>query len=166
VTEDEEKCAFYAAIGQAITEWSQVENHLFTVLEMSLKPANHMLSAAAFYAVDNFRAKLGMVDAVVQLALVGSPQLPKWDVIMRALSKKSKKRNDLAHHQVLFNRTKKEGKRYLLRPAVMDPHAPSVFAENQGLYLNELKWRIAVFKVLAQRIRQFRMDTWPPVPLE
>src|SRR5262245_8204665 len=46
----------------------------------------------------------------------------KWDKVSGAITKKVQRRNELAHHQVLIETTRREGRRVLLRPAILDPH--------------------------------------------
>jgi hypothetical protein len=161
MTLDEEKREFYAALGKAITEWGGVEDHLYMVLQNCLRPADHTTIAAVFYAIENFRSKLGAVNAAVAIALAGSVHLAAWDKIATAITRKINRRNALAHHQVLIDPSKPEGQRVILRSAVLNPLSPSVFAAAHGTHLNELRYRRKVFKVLARRIRGFCQQAWP-----
>jgi len=161
MTPEEECRAFYAALGEAITEWTHVEDGLYMVLERCLRPADHRAIAAAFYALDAFRSKLAMVDAVVWHCLADSPRLPDWQRLHKAIDKRTKKRNELAHHQVLFNPKLPEGRRYRLIPSLIDPFSPRIGLEPIGLHLNDLQRRIGVFKILFRRITEFVAAVWP-----
>jgi hypothetical protein len=121
MTPDEEKLLFYAAIGEAITEWTHVEDYLYMILHRSLQPADHELIAAGFYAIDAFKTKLAVVDAVVTRFLMGSSYLEDWNVIQQAIEKRIRKRNELAHHQVEFDANAPERKRYKLIPPQLVP---------------------------------------------
>jgi hypothetical protein len=94
----EEKRRFYAALGEAITEWASVEDHLFMVLQNCLHPADHTVVAATFYAIQNFRSKLTAVDGAVAISLAGSPHLSTWGKVREAVEKRVRRRNELAQH--------------------------------------------------------------------
>jgi hypothetical protein len=161
MTPEEECRAFYAALGEAITEWSHVEDGLYMVLERCLRPADHQAVAAGFYALDHFRSKLAMTDAVAIYCLAGSTHLEAWQKLHKAIERRIKKRNELAHHQVEFDPKAKERHRYKLIPALLDPRSPKIGINTIGLHLSELQWRIGVFKILFRRIRDFVIIVWP-----
>jgi hypothetical protein len=166
MTPEEEKLLFYAAIGESITEWTHVEDHLYMVLQRCLQPADHELVAAAFYAVDAFKTKLAIVDAVATRFFAGSGHLADWGKLKLAIEKRIRKRNELAHYQVEYNPASPEGRRYKLIPPLLDPHTPSKGLEITGLNLNELKCRVRVFEVLSRRIRDFTIAALPLVQIE
>jgi hypothetical protein len=156
MTLEEERLYFFSALGEALEEWARVEAHLCCVFMVCLR-APHQRSAAAFYAVDSFRSKLQMVDAVVGLAVPDPAKIAEWKDLHRKIDRKSIARNELAHHEVLEDGKAKPGNRLTLRPAILNPHAPSVF-ENVGLHLNELRMRQTVFRQLADKVRHFYGD--------
>ncbi len=63
MTLDDERLHFFSAIGKALDEWSRVEVILYCIFMLCLR-APHERAAAAFYAVENFRSRLQVVDAV------------------------------------------------------------------------------------------------------
>jgi hypothetical protein len=65
----EEKLAFYAAIGEGITEWSHIEDRLYMILLRCMNAPDHRTVGAAFYAMDAFRTKLSITDAVAPTTL-------------------------------------------------------------------------------------------------
>lgn len=54
LTEEEERCQFYAAIGEGITEWTHDEDMLYLIVQNLLMPADHARVAAIFYALIPF----------------------------------------------------------------------------------------------------------------
>ena len=166
MTQEEECQLFYAAIGEAITEWAHIDDALYMVLHRCLQPADHMLVAAAFYAVDAFRTRLAMADAVVRYRLAGSQHVADWEKLRRRINRKSRKRNELAHYQVLIDPQAPEGKRYKLVPALLDPTTPRIGLEPIGLHLNELRYRSKVFKALFRMLTTFVSAALPLVPPE
>src|SRR4051794_21699898 len=159
LTLDEEKRLFYAAIGEAITEWSHVEDWLCMILSACMQPGRYQVLPAVFYSVENLRSKLRMVESSLTITFPQGQHLDDWKRLQNAISSKSKLRNALAHHQVFVNEARKPGKRYNLRGAIMNPLGPDIFDESTGLYMNELAERVNVFKALADRIKSFYRDT-------
>jgi hypothetical protein len=111
LTEEEERCQFYAAIGEGITEWTHVEDMLYLIVQNLLMPADHARVAAIFYALNTFRNRLEITNAVITQALIGQgTAMEEWKKLTRVLNR----RNELAHHQVYFDPNKPSGKRYKL----------------------------------------------------
>jgi hypothetical protein len=78
----------FQAIGEAITRWQQVESVLFDIFDNCMTCRALGPPAVAFTAVDNFRAKLAMTDAVVRLRLKGSDaDLAKWEALRNRTAK-------------------------------------------------------------------------------
>ena len=150
MTLEDERLQFFSHLGKALDEWTQVENHLCFIFMVTLR-APHLRAAAAFYAVENFRSKLGMVHAVVRLAKLNAAKMAEWEALRKRIDNKSRARNELAHYQVLEDPDAKPGKRLALRPALLDPHSPSVFQADgpRVLHLKELRERQAAFRKLA-----------------
>jgi hypothetical protein len=65
----DEALEFYSEIGRCISIWAVVEGYLLNVLKACAPEANIKIIGATFYAVENFRSKLGMVDAPLNIAL-------------------------------------------------------------------------------------------------
>ncbi len=147
MTPSEEGQAFYAALGLAITQWAYIERALCDVYHAVLDQPNKDISTAAFYAVENFRSKMQMVDAVMRTRFAGSPHLEDWtgtpnehglwDRITRA----SGTWNRLAHHTVVVTPSAKPGKRYRLLPNIWNPlnPKPSPVNPQQGCVLKDLE---------------------------
>jgi len=107
----------FALVGRAITQWSYVEQNLcsiFTICTSHVVPMRegglHYLDFqvpnAVFYSVENFRSKLGLVDAaLINRALGQEPWAvearEEWAKLQQKVRKLSLKRNRLAHWTVL-----------------------------------------------------------------
>jgi hypothetical protein len=74
---------------------------------------------------------------------------------LESIEKKSKRRNELAHRQVLVDKTERPGNRYVLLRTIAQP-PPEAF-NKQHIGVNELRTRIDVFKTLASEIRDFHI---------
>jgi hypothetical protein len=107
--EHEQGLAF-SAIGQAITSWSQIEAQLCNVFAAALGQAYAIPGKGfvmnggcsdAFYAVDNFRAKLSMTDQVfrgqVRDIYCADMLLDCWTKAHNRARKMSGKHNHFAH---------------------------------------------------------------------
>lgn len=111
---EEEFQKFHAAIGEAISYWTQIERALLDVFITALEPKHPRAAAAAYYANINFRTKLDFVDRAVT-ARLSQPDLPDkpkahalkfddpllqpWSALERRLRKKAAKRGNIAHFE-------------------------------------------------------------------
>lgn len=117
---DLETAQMFALVGRAISQWSMVELSLcniFTVCVtscpsrtaapdggfVSLMDSN--VPTAVFYSVENFRGKLGLVDAALTARVYENGQWAQtirsdWATLREKVRKLSRKRNELAHWTV------------------------------------------------------------------
>lgn len=107
----------FALIGWTITEWSFVEERLCSIFTICTSPVlahpggaleslDSQVPIGIFYSVENFRAKLGMVDAAVTNRIIGTGDWVdelkgEWRRLHDKARKLSLKRNRLAHWTVL-----------------------------------------------------------------
>ncbi len=108
-----------ALVGEAISEWSFVELSLCNLFTICLTPCSanpdsdqeavvyvdFQVPTAVFYSVENFRSKLGMIDAALCARIAGSNQRAvdvrdDWSKLREKIRKLSLKRNKLAHWTV------------------------------------------------------------------
>jgi hypothetical protein len=93
----------FQAIGEAISAWQTVENSLFNIFFQCLGAPSMGAASIAFSSVENFRAKLGMTDALVHFRLKDRDDaILEWDTLNRKTMTLSKTRNALAHHGVVW----------------------------------------------------------------
>lgn len=161
-TQSEEMTAFYAALGHALTQWAHVEYYLANVYAAVLD-RDYKIAGAAFYAVENFRSKLQMVDSVVRSAVANPDLLADWTGSQTTLGLQdriktaSRVRNNLAHFTVLAEPHKKAGKRWHLRPNIYDPMTPRMDPYNPqgGYYARDLEKIPALFGPLAMALMNY-----------
>jgi hypothetical protein len=89
--------SIHYAIGLAITQWQTVENALTQVFVLLLESPSAGAASAAFASVLNFNSKLAMVDAAAFVVIGKTALFSEWETLRNALSRKAKKRNELAH---------------------------------------------------------------------
>ncbi len=116
----EEYVEFYIAYGECFAAWSGVELNLFAVYALHINSADYASVSASYYSTTGFRAKLGMVDAVVKASSRASQEdRKKWQLLTENASKKSRRRNELAHNTVFFGRHTETGtKKMFLGPPI------------------------------------------------
>lgn len=117
----EEQFNVHIAIGTAITQWAHLESSLAETFFISLKSRRRGAVLAAFFAVENFRSKLAMVDAAVKASVRTKKEFAAWKAISRRITKVATKRNHLAHYQILIELGNAAGSRVLVRPNIFDP---------------------------------------------
>lgn len=110
----------FALVGRAITAWSVVELSLCNIFAVCIASCpsrrtpeggyvflpDNAVPTAIFYSVENFRGKLGLVDAALRARLSGGSQweagiLAAWATLHDKTRKLSLRRNKLAHWTVI-----------------------------------------------------------------
>jgi hypothetical protein len=126
---EDEAQQFYAALGKAISQWQHVESALvitFTALTGSNSPRSSVVNAA-FHSLISFKAKLDMVDTAFKTAAFMSPResalLPEWKTLRNRISKRSDRRNELAHFSMIRSESRKPGYRFHLSPNAINVNA-------------------------------------------
>lgn len=113
--QNEERLAFYFALGNAITQWAHVEFAISWIVTECLGTRASKASAAAFFSIENLRSKLMYADTVV-LSYVESKTLrADWARLKDRAAGLSTIRNKLAHSWVLNVPDAKPGRRTMLR---------------------------------------------------
>jgi hypothetical protein len=152
-----------AAVGSAITQWGQFEDHLCDLFAVCLAPSEAWdtgygifdlrTTSAVFFAVENFRSKLAMVNvafAAIMEDVADPADLPdRWRKIHDKARQLSKRRNRLAHWSVGYTRSGA-----LLRPAARSP-AHSKVRGHSHLDLRRLEY---AFGLLAGRCFDLTRD--------
>ena len=94
--------ALLLAVGESITNWSRIETGLFEIFHEATHCPALGPSSAAFVAVENFRAKLRMVDATLRSSRQYKPHIKTWEALQKRCESESKERNRLAHSKVFL----------------------------------------------------------------
>ncbi|MDE2005238.1 MAG: hypothetical protein KGI51_01625 [Rhodospirillales bacterium] len=158
---------FYAAVGQAIAAWQNVEAALYEVYRASTGARRPGAEAAAFFAVASARAKLTLTSAAVEFAALGEPEALKgWSALRNRVGKKTNRRNDIAHAAVwiLFHEKRRERKIYL-GPNAMDTRGATRKGGSQDtepLTLKRLQAYENDFRELAADLLNFARNIPPP----
>ena len=110
-----------ASIGAATSTWQMVEFGLYQIYEYLLAPSQKRVAAAIFYAVVAFQGRLNMVDAAMAERFPDNPLLEGWQKLSKKISRRSQKRNTMAHNVLYFEPAQKEGRRLYLAPPLSRP---------------------------------------------
>ena len=114
---NEESISFYHAIGLSITQWAWVEQELAGIVLDCFDPKEAIQALTGFRAIENFRAKLQFVDAVISVGRLKKSEKPNWILLMERAQKAANKRNQLAHRTVITDANGTAGRRKNLLPA-------------------------------------------------
>lgn len=95
--------SFFKSYGEAIAAWAKVESSLFTIYAISIKSAEYRSMASGFYSLSGFRAKLDLTNSCVRNVEKLSPDITVWKELYKQCSKKSQKRNFLAHGATYYD---------------------------------------------------------------
>ena len=127
---ERERQLLLSEIGQSITSWTILESHLYRIFHHCIGIKGLNSSAAAFNAVENFRSKLGMTDAVVRIYLGKSQLMSVWLRREKEIVKISKARNFIAHGSVVVLKLGRQpAKPYVLGCSPMTPNP----TKNRGI---------------------------------
>jgi len=90
-----------AALGRAISCWSEVESELSRIYAVTIRSPNLGVAVEAFYAVIGFDSKLKMTDVAVRGTCGNHPDvMTTWANLVNRIKRQSKTRNKLAHGAV------------------------------------------------------------------
>jgi hypothetical protein len=124
---------FYTTYGECFSAWSVVELSLLSIYVLLLSSPEYKAATATFYSTTGFRAKLDMVDAVINNSTqVVEDDLKTWKPLFEKTSKKALRRNELAHNTVYFGRLSEVGKKTMF---IADPQTPR---EGSQLHTHDL----------------------------
>lgn len=158
MTPHEEQSGFYEQLGRCIAQWSHVEDGLCEVYATAIAKADEVRTSnvaaqAAYYAIQAPEGKISMTDSAVRFRLLfgmgdghDDPQrrlFAAWDALKNTVDERRRRRNQLAHFQVLRSLGEPEGRRYALRPALFNPNA--LFRTTTLFHREELKVAAASF---------------------
>ena len=114
---NEETLAFYYELGLAITQWAAVEFALSAIVVNCFDTNNIWPAVSGYQSIDNFRAKLQYVDAVVRTRDLTPQESAKWAGLLDRCGAAAKNRNKLAHYWVLTDANENRmGRRKKLLP--------------------------------------------------
>lgn len=119
MTEEEEELRFFAAIGRTFSKWAGVEEKLCATMSMlmysDLKSLDEFMIPAAratFDSLESFRARLQVIDALMQIVGFDQTTQETWATLREKLRRKATLRNNLAHHDVMVDGLASPGRRF------------------------------------------------------
>lgn len=164
----------FALVGRAITQWSFVEERLCSIFQIctstvSARPEGGIefldgyIPMSVFYSVENFRSKLGMVDAAISSSLASAGDWSdeiriEWDKLRRRTHRLSRKRNKLAHWTVLPAFTDEKLYPARLVPPIGSPgyyRATGTRPDKDTLKPVHLQHLELAFHLLSQKLQEF-----------
>ena len=112
---DEERLAFYFHLGRATEQWSYVELHLALIVAWCFHSNKSNQAIAGYQSIENFRSRLGYVDAVLHRGNLPDREKENWAILLDRCQQLAKKRNVLAHGWVFTDGdAKRAGRRVTL----------------------------------------------------
>jgi hypothetical protein len=160
----------HAAIGFAITAWSEVESALARTLAACLGPGDANVPGvmmlyeagvafAAFYAVDQFRSKLSLVHAVVTARVPAAAEDGSaWTRLYKKAGDLSLKRNRLAHWDVTMMDTGAASAPMLMPPHHSPRYAEFAFGDKVPMTIHEVRQLGKAFSSLGRKIDAYTVE--------
>ena len=174
----DESTEFYAQLGKCISVWAAVEMSLVTLFNACMHGSDVDVASAVYHAVENFRSRLGMIDAALSVVLNGDDLLKEWAGVLGVADKPrkkglfhkitsaSQKRNHLAHYTVMHLTAVKKPPSIYLRETLLKPSSRAGFSSRRptgGYYVTDLRHIHRQFVELSKAIRDFRDRAAPRI---
>jgi len=148
------------AYANAMWNWSEAENHLFTIYAIACnvamsewEPIRH-----AFFAVTSGHARLDMINAAAKEKWMHSPHLANWNDLYKECKEQTKKRGAIAHLVgSVFTSNKSEPAIVRLTQPMWRPDFPGSYekAKVEGYSIEVLLTLGHDWEVLGVKIRDF-----------
>jgi hypothetical protein len=98
----QDKLNMMAAVGYALTKWGAVEDSMARLFGAAIGSARPYVCAEVFFSVVSIEARLDMLDAAMQSRFAADQTvLTNWTNIKNRIGKRKKRRNEIAHGQVI-----------------------------------------------------------------
>jgi hypothetical protein len=164
-------------VGKCLTAWNNVENELLIILEYALSQDLHSTRievSIGYWSVVSFEARLRWCNSVMAYRLrfkTYSELMTRWNALHNKLSKKNKKRAEIAHGSVIrayeqgvegfsdyfipyFHKRRTD---YLLL-AREEFHKTHFATHAKHLTVEDMKHRCKGFDQLSEELRNFTMQ--------
>jgi len=89
----------YAAVGQALSAWGKMEEHLVAIAALLLRASTEK-SGLILYSIINFNVWLTLIGDLYEMDGALSPFQKRWNRISQRIREIKDKRDQLAHHSV------------------------------------------------------------------
>lgn len=98
----QDKLNMMAAVGYALTKWGGVEDSMALIFAGAIGSDRPHICATVFFAVASIEARLKMLDAAMTARFAADHvSLSKWVHLKNRIGRRRKRRNELAHGQVI-----------------------------------------------------------------
>lgn len=94
---------FYVRFGMAIAAWQFIEGMLISLYGTAVGSPDSPAIQASFHIPVNFSTRIDMVNAALQRCNLDADALDEWNKLYRRARDNSKRRNAVAHSQVIFD---------------------------------------------------------------
>lgn len=149
-------------VGEALHQWSMVEIELATLFEVASEMPNHNAAQATMAAIVSFEARLQVCHAVLAFYELSDLHSRYWTRLFNRLSKKAKKRNELAHFAVISVEAEEGAPIWLLMPyfslgqlALKHRRKGHI---GDGLSAEQIRERAVSFHLLMEQVAWFRAE--------
>jgi hypothetical protein len=137
----QDKLNMMTAVGYALTKWGGVEDSMARMFAGAVGSDRPYICATVFFSVASIEARLKMLDAAMT-ARFAADQTPlsKWVTIKNRIGRRKKRRNELAHGQVIsyFNQNKYDGTYLIPYYAIMRIASQYTIATIKGKQIQDL----------------------------
>jgi hypothetical protein len=161
---------FFTRLGLTIAPWQIVESSLFNIYARVIGARNYDGPSASFHTPTNFRTRLQMTDEAVKRSNMEAALIDEWNKIYISATKRSKRRNAIAHSVVIFKPTEKDsGRQLFLSPNISDiGRFSGSFKPGEIILQSELEEMMKSFDSPNERMAMFllkliRSPTTPPL---
>lgn len=152
----EEHHAFYYFLGEAVSHWAHVEHGLSLIAWRCFGSPNVTPLMTSFYAIENFRSKLGFVDSAFKLSQFQKQYDTDWVKLRESVRSLGDERNRLAHRSLVIYPHAKEGRRYALIPPptkFIGQRLTHKCAPSGSLYVTEIELAARRFSMVWMRLQ-------------
>ena len=169
----EEENEFFMLVGRAVTEWAEVEDHLFHITH-SILHTSRELAAIVFYRTPNIDARLTLTNDLMTTLCPPiesgdhKPQwLITWEKLQRDIKGELPTRNQLAHHpyspfvDVLQSEDGEDYEIATIRPGIVMSPAEMLRKHRASLPLldkKDVQTHLATVKKFVNRLQMFRAN--------
>jgi hypothetical protein len=137
----QDKLNIMAAVGYALTKWGGIEDSMALMFGGAVGSDRPYICATVFFSVASIEARLKMLDAAMTARFAADKVvLSKWILLKNRIGRRRKRRNELAHGQVIsyFLQSKYDGTYLIPYFAITKVLSQYTIAAHKGEQLPDL----------------------------
>lgn len=143
-------------VGQALHSWSTVELELAWLFTIITEIPDRRISQVAFAAIVSFDARVQMCNSIMPLVTMNDVHRRYWTWLYNRLTKKVKKRNELAHFTIVIWENETGAQSVRLVPYYSE--GSQIFQQNNGLSIDQIEERDQSFTTLQSHLAWLRAE--------